>query len=118
MGYAHYPAALSPLLSAVRSAASNTYSCAPAPMQRALTTALQPEHADELDGYTQSCNRVLKAVGDFCSRCGMLEGWRGTRDGCKLMDSVGIGDFLVELQQDQNRCEVIPIDFKDNPRLT
>ncbi|KAF0299226.1 hypothetical protein FJT64_003514 [Amphibalanus amphitrite] len=67
MGYAHYPAALAPLLSAVRSAASNTYSCAPAPQQRALAAALQPKHAHQLDTYIGTCCRLLRAVADYCA---------------------------------------------------
>lgn len=33
LGYAHFPTSLYPIMQAVRSSASHTYSCAPAPMQ-------------------------------------------------------------------------------------
>ncbi|CAL4093633.1 unnamed protein product, partial [Meganyctiphanes norvegica] len=80
LGYAHFPSTLSSLLKAVRSAASHTYSCAPAPMQFAMAKALR-ENSSELDRYMKDCTRVLKAVASYCY---------------KELKSVGVGGVQSE----------------------
>lgn len=64
MGYHIYPAKLAVLRDAVRSVASHTYSCAPAPMQYAIAHALRDEAA--CDDYIQHTTRVMSAVAEYC----------------------------------------------------
>ncbi|XP_071534804.1 aspartate aminotransferase-like [Panulirus ornatus] len=67
LGYAHFPTALRSLMAVVISAASHTYTCAPAPMQYAVAKVLR-ENFDELDQYMRDCATVLEAVGNYCHR--------------------------------------------------
>ncbi|BFZ24662.1 hypothetical protein BsWGS_27701 [Bradybaena similaris] len=66
LGYNIYPKELSSLLSTVKSAASHSYSCAPAPMQFAFAEVLQ--NLPACDEYIQHTTRIMKAVGQFCAR--------------------------------------------------
>lgn len=63
VGYHIYPPELRPLLDAVKSAASHTYSCAPAPMQYAAVTYLSPSR--ESKAYMSHLRRILAAVADY-----------------------------------------------------
>lgn len=63
VGYHIYPPGLSPLLHAVRSAASHTYSCAAAPMQHAALTYMSP--SKESKAYMSHLRRILAAVADY-----------------------------------------------------
>ncbi|KAF2364126.1 Aminotransferase class I/classII, partial [Trinorchestia longiramus] len=67
LGYAHYPATLTTLQTAVLAAASQTYSCAPAPMQHAVAQSLH-ENLDEFKNYLHNCRTILAAVSKFCYR--------------------------------------------------
>ena len=74
MGYHIFPTRLRELRDAVRSAASHTYSCAPAPMQYALAKALMQK--EDCDIYIRHCSRIMKAVGSYCHRwVGDYRGW-------------------------------------------
>lgn len=66
VGYHVYPKELTSLRQAVRSAASHTYSCCPAPMQYAVTKMFQD--LDAIDSYTRHCSRILCAIGHYCQR--------------------------------------------------
>lgn len=53
LGYHIYPAALNELRNAVKSAASHTYSCAPAPVQYAVAEVseyISPQHKSRQPG--------------------------------------------------------------------
>lgn len=63
VGYHIYPTELKPLLDAVRSAASHTYSCAAAPMQYAAVTYLSA--SEESKAYMSHLRRILAAVADY-----------------------------------------------------
>ncbi|KAL7634953.1 UNVERIFIED_CONTAM: hypothetical protein RMT77_015334 [Armadillidium vulgare] len=65
LGYAYFPPTLRSLFEAVCSSASNTYSCAPSPMQDAIAFALR-ENKKEIDEYIQDCSAILKFIGGFC----------------------------------------------------
>lgn len=67
LGYAHFPNRLQELFNAVKSAASHTHSCAPAPMQYGVAKALK-ENAQELDQYMNNCAKILQAVSNYCHR--------------------------------------------------
>ncbi|KAL7630911.1 UNVERIFIED_CONTAM: hypothetical protein RMT77_018804, partial [Armadillidium vulgare] len=67
LGYAYFPPSLKTLFEAVYKSASNTYSCAPTPMQYAIAQVLE-ENAIELDLYMKSCSAILSLVGGFCAR--------------------------------------------------
>ncbi|CAD5115692.1 DgyrCDS4643 [Dimorphilus gyrociliatus] len=64
VGYHIYPEKLNELRNGVKSAASHTFSCAPAPMQYALTEYLRNETA--VDSYIKHCSRVLACVEKYC----------------------------------------------------
>ncbi|XP_071157014.1 aspartate aminotransferase-like [Mytilus edulis] len=66
VGYHVFPTELSSLKKAVRSAASHTYSCCPAPMQYAITKMFQD--LDAIDSYTKHCSRIMMTVGNYCQR--------------------------------------------------
>jgi len=66
VGYHIYPSGLRPLLDAVRSAASHSYSCAAAPMQYAAVSYLSV--SDEMKAYMSHQRRILAAVADYCYR--------------------------------------------------
>ena len=55
------------------------YSCAPAPMQHAVTKGL--EYTEELETYIDMERKILKAVGDYCF---------------KELQSVGVGGIASE----------------------
>lgn len=63
LGYHIYPSELRPLLDAVKSAASHTYSCAAAPMQYAALTYLSL--SEESKAYMSHLRRILAAVADY-----------------------------------------------------
>ena len=63
VGYHIYPPQLRPLLDAVKSAASHTYSCAAAPMQYAAVTYLTA--SKESKAYMSHLRRILAAVADY-----------------------------------------------------
>ncbi|KAL9988820.1 hypothetical protein ACROYT_G003308 [Oculina patagonica] len=63
VGYHIYPPELRPLLDAVKSAASHTYSCAAAPMQYAAVTHMSP--SEESKAYMAHLRRILAAVADY-----------------------------------------------------
>ncbi|KAK6985606.1 aspartate aminotransferase [Biomphalaria glabrata] len=65
LGYNIFPKELFPLMSAVRNAASHSYSCAPAPMQYAFSQVLTNFPA--CDEYIQHTTRIMKLVGQFCT---------------------------------------------------
>jgi len=65
LGYAHYPASLKQLHQAVLSAASHTYSCAPANIQHAVARALAQDSL-ALREYIVSCRSILSAVAKYC----------------------------------------------------
>jgi len=56
----------SPFMTVLQSAASQTYSCAPAPMQFALAKGLS--HHEELQEYILKERKILKAMAEYCSR--------------------------------------------------
>ena len=64
VGYAIVPRHLEALKTALVSAASHTYSCAPAPMQAALEAGLRSCRA-QIRECLEAERDVLKAVGDF-----------------------------------------------------
>ena len=64
VGYAIVPKQLEAFKRALISAASHTYSCAPAPMQAALAAGLRDCRA-QVRSYLEAERAVLKAVGDF-----------------------------------------------------
>ncbi|XP_078331755.1 aspartate aminotransferase-like isoform X2 [Crassostrea virginica] len=64
LGYHIYPRELSDLRRAVRSAASHTYTSAPAPVQYAATEMFQ--NLDLCDEYIKHCSRILETVGSYC----------------------------------------------------
>lgn len=64
VGYHIYPPQLSALCNAVKSAASHTYSCAPAPMQYAAFKMLSD--LESCDSYIKHCSRILKSVSTYC----------------------------------------------------
>ncbi|XP_060063177.1 aspartate aminotransferase-like [Ylistrum balloti] len=66
IGYHIYPPQLSPLKKAVQSAASHTYSCAPAPMQYAVSKMFKD--LDGCDEYMKHCSRIMGMVGMYCHR--------------------------------------------------
>lgn len=63
VGYQIYPAQLRPLLDAVKSAASHSYSCAAAPMQYAAVTCFTP--SKESKAYIAHECRILAAIADY-----------------------------------------------------
>ncbi|XP_076034350.1 aspartate aminotransferase-like isoform X2 [Oratosquilla oratoria] len=67
IGYAYYPHRLTPILKAVLCGGSQTYSCAPSPLQYAVAKALTT-CADELDRYALTCKRILCAIAQHCHR--------------------------------------------------
>ncbi|XP_077993807.1 aspartate aminotransferase-like isoform X2 [Glandiceps talaboti] len=66
LGYHIYPSELSVLKNAVCSAASHTYSCAPAPMQHAAIWL--HEWSEEVKDYVVHERRVLQAAAKYCHR--------------------------------------------------
>lgn len=66
LGYHIFPKELSALKTAIKSAASHTYSCAPAPVQYAAIKLLSDEAACE--NYIRHTTRIMAAVADFCCR--------------------------------------------------
>ncbi|XP_076437074.1 aspartate aminotransferase-like [Babylonia areolata] len=66
VGYHVYPKQLSAVMGAVKSAASHTYSCAPAPVQFAAIQMFKSE--DACEQYIRHTARVLATVADFCYR--------------------------------------------------
>lgn len=66
VGYHIYPPELRPLLDAVKSAASHTYSCAAAPIQYAALTYMSP--SKETKAYMAHLRRILAAVADYSYR--------------------------------------------------
>ncbi|XP_022244759.1 uncharacterized protein LOC106461950 [Limulus polyphemus] len=66
VGYAMFPNELSQIKTAITTTASLTYSCAPAPMQYALTNALLQEK--ECEHYIQLTTKILATISDFCYR--------------------------------------------------
>lgn len=66
IGYHIYPPQLSPLKKAVQSAASHTYSCAPAPMQYAVSHLFTDLAA--CDEYIKHCSRIMGVVGSYSQR--------------------------------------------------
>lgn len=78
LSYAHYPPTLAGLRSAVTAVASQTYSCAPAPVQWALGTALE-ENYEELMEYSRDCSKILQAVAKYCYTELRAAGLSGTR---------------------------------------
>ena len=66
LGYHIYPSELRPLLDAVKSAATHTYSCASAPMQYAALTYLSL--SKESKAYMAHLRRILAAVADYSYR--------------------------------------------------
>lgn len=66
LGYHIFPKELAELQNAVRSAASHSYSCAPAPMQYAVAKALT--NTEAVDQYIKHTTRIMEAVGGYCSR--------------------------------------------------
>jgi len=64
IGYIVVPKNMDAILSILESAASQTYSCAPAPVQHAVAKGL--EYTEELESYIDMERRVLKAVGQWC----------------------------------------------------
>ncbi|ELT91252.1 hypothetical protein CAPTEDRAFT_214481 [Capitella teleta] len=66
LGYHMYPSQLSALYTAVKSAASHTYSCAPAPVQYAVAQGLQ--ETEEVDAYIKHTTRIMRLVGEFCHK--------------------------------------------------
>ncbi|KAK7092602.1 hypothetical protein V1264_008323 [Littorina saxatilis] len=66
LGYHIYPKELSALKGGVKSAASHTYSCAPAPVQHAAVQIFRDEAA--CDDYIRHTSRVMAAVAEFCYR--------------------------------------------------
>ncbi|XP_059143853.1 aspartate aminotransferase-like [Physella acuta] len=66
VGYHVYPKELSHLLSVVKSAASHSFSCAPAPMQYAFVEVIQNKSA--CDDYIKHTTRIMKVVAEFCVR--------------------------------------------------
>ena len=63
LGYHIYPPALKPLSSAVRCAASHTYTCAAAPVQYAAEKLLAV--SEDLRAYMAHTRRILSAVADY-----------------------------------------------------
>jgi len=63
VGYIVVPKNMNAMMSVLKSAASSTYSCAPAPMQHALAKSLDHE---ELGTFIEMERKILKAVGDYC----------------------------------------------------
>lgn len=66
IGYIIIPKELNTMNRILQSAASQTYSCAPAPMQYAIAQGLCTQ-TDELEDYVQMERKILKAVGDYCA---------------------------------------------------
>ncbi|XP_046355560.2 aspartate aminotransferase-like isoform X2 [Haliotis rufescens] len=66
IGYHIYPSELSSLLAAVKSEASHTYSCAPAPMQFAASKMFGD--LASCDEYIRHTSRIMAAVSSFCCR--------------------------------------------------
>ena len=66
VGYHIYPPELKALKDAVKSAASHTYSCAPAPMQYAIAKGLN--NNEECHEYILHTCRIMRAVGEFVHR--------------------------------------------------
>ncbi|XP_068695395.1 aspartate aminotransferase-like isoform X1 [Montipora foliosa] len=64
VGYHAYPPALRSLLNAVTNAASNTHTCAAAPMQYAAVSYLSA--SEETKAFTFHLQRILEAVADYC----------------------------------------------------
>lgn len=64
LGYHIYPPSLSLLYNAVVSSASQTYSCASAPVQCAALTCLQV--SDETLSYMRHTKRIMIAVANYC----------------------------------------------------
>lgn len=65
MGYIIVPKEMPDILHMLHSAASQTYSCAPAPMQYALAKGLQ--HVTELETYVKQERSILQAVARYCA---------------------------------------------------
>jgi len=65
IGYIVVPKNMDTVLSILQSAASQTYSCAPAPVQHAVAKGLE-FNTEELERYVEMERRILKAVGDYC----------------------------------------------------
>jgi len=66
LGYHIYPSQLSSIRNTIRSSASQTYSCAPAPVQFGALEYFRFD--DECRQYVAHCNRILKAVSEFVFR--------------------------------------------------
>lgn len=66
VGYHVYPTSLRPLLDAVRSAASHSYTCAAAPMQYAAVSYLCI--SEETKAFISHLRRILEVVAGFCHR--------------------------------------------------
>ncbi|KAJ8036130.1 hypothetical protein HOLleu_20011 [Holothuria leucospilota] len=66
LGYSLYPKRLAALRKAVASAASHTYSCAPAPVQYAALWLFT--HDEESAEYMAHTRRILAAVAQYCHR--------------------------------------------------
>ncbi|XP_072033728.1 aspartate aminotransferase-like [Amphiura filiformis] len=64
LGYSIYPSELKELNKAVCSAASHTYSCAPAPVQYAAVRLFCYE--EDTMSYVLHCRRILAAVAKYC----------------------------------------------------
>ena len=84
-----YPPELHRLRAAVRSAASHTYSCAPAPMQYAIAHALQDIEACE--EYIAHTTRIMKAVALYCFKCVFLSAF--SFDYCRLLKIIALFFF-------------------------
>ncbi|XP_071497769.1 aspartate aminotransferase-like [Diadema antillarum] len=66
LGYSIYPRRLEALFKAVCSGASNTYSCAPGPVQHASISLFKFE--DEEEQYVHIARKILHAVASYCYR--------------------------------------------------
>ncbi len=72
VGYAIMPKGMDVLKTALVSAASHTYSCAPAPMQAALEKGLR-NNKKEIEEYLRQERTILNAVGDYIVRYARLQ---------------------------------------------
>ena len=66
MGYHIYPPELKALKEAVKSAASHSYSCAPAPMQHAVAKGLS--NMEECERYISHTSRIMSHISLFVHR--------------------------------------------------
>jgi len=66
IGYMNVPSQQIPLLKALKAARTHTFTCAPAPMQHALSQGLY--NYDELDRYMGLSRYILSQAGQYCVR--------------------------------------------------